>query len=210
MKFTIIISLLELFSCGTVNKTVQANDTTQNDFNQKFVYDTNYVATKFRNPVENPPGKNYYNAQGFMRNTHLGEDWNGNGGGNNDLGDTVYACASGYVKFAEDIRGGWGNVIRILHQLPLKDNWEEVESLYAHFDQVFVKADTFVKIGTPIGTIGTAHNIYPAHLHFEMRHDVNMEIGGGYSQDTTGFLNPKEFIVSHKYNLLLQDLLMER
>jgi murein DD-endopeptidase MepM/ murein hydrolase activator NlpD len=200
MKFVIAIFFFAIIiiGCGTVNKTVRSNDSIQNDSDKGFVYDTNFVAIKFRSPVGNPPGKNYYNAQGFMRNTHLGEDWNGNGGGNTDLGDTVYACANGYVKFAEDIHGGWGNVVRILHQLPEKDKWKEVESLYAHFNEVFVKPDTYVKIGAPIGTIGTAHGIYPAHLHFEMRHNVNMEIGGGYSKDTTGFLNPKEFLASHK------------
>lgn len=190
--------LLFAIGCGTVNRSVHSKENHENDSNETFVYDTNYIAVKFRSPVGSPPGKNYYNAQGFMRNTHLGEDWNGTGGGNTDLGDTVYACANGYVKFAEDIRGGWGNVVRILHQLPAKDPQKQVESLYAHFDTVFVKADTYVKIGTPIGTIGTAHGIYAAHLHFEMRHNVNMEIGGGYSPDTTGFLNPKEFLASHK------------
>lgn len=193
-----VLFFLVFVSCGTANKTVLVNDVLQNDSNQVFTYDTNYIAIKFRSPVGNPPGKGYYDAQPFMRNTHLGEDWNGNGRGNTDLGDTVYACANGYVKFAEDIRGGWGNVVRILHMLPAKDKWREVESLYAHFDQIFVKPDTYVKMGSPIGTIGTAHDIYPAHLHFEMRHDVNMEIGGGYNTDTTGFLNPKEFIALHQ------------
>jgi murein DD-endopeptidase MepM/ murein hydrolase activator NlpD len=124
----------------------------------------------------------------------LGEDWNGTGGGNSDLGDTVYAAANGYINFAENIGGGWGNVIRILHQLPKKNRYLQVESLYAHFQQIFVKADTYIKMGTPIGTIGTADGKYPAHLHFEMRHDVTLDVGGGYSTDTTGYLNPKVFI----------------
>lgn len=198
MKYlAVFIFLIVLFlSCGTINKTVSTSDSSKTD--RTFVYDTNYIATKFRKPVGNPPGFGYYDAQPFMRNTHLGEDWNGNGGGNSDLGDTVYACANGYINFAEDVKGGWGNVVRILHQLPKGNSYKEIESLYAHFDTVFVKKGTYVKIGTPIGTIGTAHGIYPAHLHFEMRHNVSMDIGGGYSSDTTGFLNPKEFISKHR------------
>lgn len=192
----ITLSIFLFISCGTISKTTTDSILASTDTITTFVYDTNYIAVKFRNPVGNPPGVGYYDAQPFMRNTHLGEDWNGNGGGNSDLGDTVYACANGYVKFAEDIRGGWGNVVRILHQLPSKGSMKEIESLYAHFDTLLVKKNTYVKIGTPIGTIGTAHGIYPAHLHFEMRHNVNMEIGGGYSPDTSGYLNPKKFIAS--------------
>jgi len=191
MRFIIGIGIfLVIASCG-VRKSQSNNSPDQNI---AFVFDSAYTATKFRNPVGNPPGKNYYDAQSFMKNTHLGEDWNGTGGGNSDLGDTIYACANGYVNFVHDVRGGWGNVIRILHQLPSGNKYPFVESLYAHCDTVFVKQDTYVKIGTPIGTIGTAHGIYPAHLHFEMRHNTKMEIGGGYSSDTSGYLNPNVFI----------------
>jgi|SRR5687767_4340759 len=193
MKIIIITCILFLsVACGIK---YAANTTTNiHSDSDQFVYDTNYVANQFRNPVGNPPGKGYYDAQSFMKNTHLGEDWNGTGGGNSDLGDTIYACANGYVRFAEDVYGGWGNVVRVLHQLPRGNKYIQVESLYAHCDTIFVKKHTYVKIGTPIGTIGTAHDIYPAHLHFEIRHNVEMEIGGGYSPDTSGFLNPKMFI----------------
>jgi murein DD-endopeptidase MepM/ murein hydrolase activator NlpD len=191
---TLLVFFIISVACGSVSKNMNPDPQVPTT-TSTFVFDTNYIATAFRNPVGNPPGVGYYDAQPFMRNTHLGEDWNGKGGGNSDLGDTVYACANGYVKFAEDIRGGWGNVVRIVHRLPPGYLYKEVESLYAHFDTVLVKADTYIKIGTPIGTIGTAHGIYPAHVHFEMRHDVNLEIGGGYSTDTTGYLNPKTFML---------------
>ena len=192
--YTAILSTILLLNCGTRGQTVPSSNQSKLDTVHTFTYDTNYVATRFRNPVGNPPGKGYYDAQPFMRNTHLGEDWNGNGGGNSDLGDTVYACANGYINFAEDIQGGWGNVVRIRHQLPTVSMFKEVESLYAHFDSIFVQPNQYIKIGEPIGTIGTAGGIYPAHLHFELRHQLDMDIGGGYSADTSGFLNPKMFI----------------
>jgi hypothetical protein len=31
---------------------------------------------------------------------HLGEDWNGTGGGDTDLGDRVYCAADGLLRFA--------------------------------------------------------------------------------------------------------------
>jgi murein DD-endopeptidase MepM/ murein hydrolase activator NlpD len=189
-----MVFIAATFTCGTTNKTAFNNQEKNINSEHAFIFDTNYVTKKFRNPVGKPPGKGYYDANPFMNKAHLGEDWNGNKGGNSDLGDTVYAAANGYINFAEDIGGGWGNVIRILHQLPPGNKFPQVESLYAHFEKVFVKPNTYIKIGAPIGTIGTANGIYPAHLHFEMRHDPTMEIGGGYSSDTTGYLNPKSFI----------------
>lgn len=163
-----------------------------------FQYDRLYLADGFDFPVGKPDAKGYYNAQGFTKNNHLGDDWNGLSGGNTDLGDTIYAIGNGYVTFAEDIYGGWGNVIRILHKLPPGADYEYVESLYAHADTIFVKPEQYVRKGDAIGTIGNNHGVYYAHLHLEIRHNVNMEIGGGYSTDTTGFLDPTSFIKKNR------------
>ena len=46
---------------------------------------------------------------------HFGEDWNGKGGGDSDLGDPIYAIADGVVMFAYDCRGGWGPCILLRH-----------------------------------------------------------------------------------------------
>ena len=51
--------------------------------------------------------------------------------------------------------------------------------------------------GLKIGTIGTADGAYLAHLHLEIRDKINMDIGGGYSEDTTGYLDPTLFIKTH-------------
>lgn len=144
-------------------------------------------------PVGPPDARGYYNAQKFGRNTHLGDDWNGNGGGNTDLGDTVYAMASGYVSEAYDAGGGWGNVIRMIHLFPAADSlW--VESLYAHLDTMLVSPGSYIQTGKPLGTIGTAHGLYAAHLHFEVRTQILMPLGGGYSPDTTGYTDPTRFV----------------
>jgi len=71
------------------------------------------VANQFDYPVGKPDAKGYYNAQKFGVNLHLGEDWNAVTGGNSDLGDPIFSIANGFVDFAEDVGGGWGNVIRI-------------------------------------------------------------------------------------------------
>ena len=67
------------------------------------------LADGFDFPVGKPDGKGYYKSRGLRLATprHLGEDWNGNGGGNSDLGDPVYSIGLGLVTYADDARGRW-------------------------------------------------------------------------------------------------------
>jgi hypothetical protein len=39
-----------------------------------------------------------------------------------------------------------------------------------------------------------------AHLHFELRDEILMPLGGGYSTNTEGFLDPTKFIISIDQN----------
>lgn len=153
------------------------------------------IADSFDYPVGKPDGEGYYNAQSFRKNNHLGDDWNGFGGGNSDFGDPVYCIANGRVSYADDNGSGWGNVVRIVHHLP---NGEKVESLYAHFDIMLVKQDEWIEKGVQIGTIGDANGVYPAHLHFEIRKDLSLPIGGGYSGNADGFIDPTAYIQTHR------------
>jgi murein DD-endopeptidase MepM/ murein hydrolase activator NlpD len=152
------------------------------------------VALGFDFPVGKPNAKGYYDAQSFGKNNHLGSDWNGNGGGNSDLGDDVFAIADGVVFYSENFGGGWGNIIRIVHNIGTKTTPVYVESLYAHFDKILVSEGAIIKRGQKIGTIGNAGGIYLAHLHLEIRTQINMEIGGGYATNKTGFTDPTIFI----------------
>lgn len=146
-----------------------------------------------------PPNANkYYNAQPFGKNSHLGDDWNGVGGGNTDKGDPVYSAAYGLVRFAKDVGPGWGNVMRIVHNIGTEEIPELVESLYGHLDTMWVKNGDTVQRGQQIGTIGDAHGAYWAHLHFEMRDSMGMPVGGGYASETAGYLDPTTFIQSHR------------
>ena len=72
------------------------------------------LADGFQCPVGSD-GKGYYKARGMQPNGHLGEDWNGNAGGDTDLGAPVTATAHGVVLFARDFHLGWGNVIIVRH-----------------------------------------------------------------------------------------------
>ena len=153
------------------------------------------IAYEFDFPVGKPNAKGYYNAQKFQENYHLGDDWNSVKGGNSDLGDPIYAIADGYVVSAKDYKGGWGNIVRIIHFLP---NGNKIESLYAHCDEIKAEPKSWVKKGDTIATIGTANGAYLAHLHFEIRESINMPIGGGYSKITKGYVDPTKFIKEHR------------
>ncbi len=127
-------------------------------------------------PVGKPNAVGYYKARGYWPNGHLGEDWNGKGGGDTDLGDPVYAAADGVVVLSQDVKVGWGNVVIIRHALRESDGTVKmVDTLYGHLDVRKVVKDQIVKRGQIVGTIGTAHGHYPAHLHFEIR--KNLEVG---------------------------------
>jgi hypothetical protein len=156
------------------------------------------TAARFDFPLGSENGAMSYNAQRFTENRHLGDDLNGIGGENSDLGDPIYAIADGRVLLARDGGPGWGNVIIVLHAYIDKDERKYVESYYGHVEEMLVHAGDEVRRGQQIATIGTADGRYLAHLHFEMREFITPFIGPGYRNDTRGWLNPTEFIEQHR------------
>lgn len=175
-----------------------------NELKQVFNANPLAITDGFDYPVGAPDGKGYYNAQKFQENYHLGEDWNGTGGGNTDLGDPVYAAANGYVVFSAPHTAGWGNVVRIVHcTFPGNEKRKPVylETLYAHLDTILVASGDIVSRGQQIGTIGSSNGKYYAHLHFELRYNIMMLIGAGYGS-RRGYLDPSRFINSHRKKII--------
>ena len=189
------LTLLAIHNKQVKTSNHEAGPLSKSDIPRGVQFPKDYIAHHFDYPVGTADGHGYYNAQGFADNDHLGDDWNGIGGGNTDFGDPIYAIANGRVKAAEDYGGGWGNIVRILHQLP---NGKVVESFYAHCETMFVEEGDWVERGDEIATIGNADGAYLAHLHFEIRTDTSMGIGGGYSSDTEGYVDPTAFIKAHR------------
>lgn len=136
---------------------------------------------------------NWYNAQDFGENRHLGEDWNKTTGGNTDCGEPVFATADGKIIFAENAGEGWGNVIIVEH---VAEDGTKIQSLYGHLETIS-KTSGDVKRREQIGTIGGANGRYPCHLHFEIRWSecpMWNKTGGGYSDEKHGWIDPSEFI----------------
>ena len=157
------------------------------------------LADGFGLPVGIDNGKGYYKARGMRPNGHLGEDWNGKGGGDTDLGDPVFSTAIGIVVYAQDFRAGWGNVVIVRHAYMERGDVRFVDSLYGHLDSILVREGQRVSRGQKVGTIGTAHGHYPAHLHFEMRKNIHVGMFRSmFPRDYSAYFDPTQFVVTHQ------------
>ena len=156
------------------------------------------IAARFDYPLGSEHGALAYNAQRFTENQHLGDDLNGIGGENSDLGDPIYAVADGRVLLAREAGPGWGNVIILLHAYVENGQRKYVQSYYGHLESILAHPGEDVRRGQKIATVGTAGGRYFAHLHFEMREFITPFIGLGYREDTRGWLDPAAFIEAHR------------
>ena len=104
---------------------------------------------------------------------HTGEDWNGRGGGDTDIGQPVMAVATGKVVVARRFPNPWGFVVMIEHIVLDGHDKRRVRSQYAHLSRIDVKEGQIVHGRDVIGAIGKdPDGAYPAHLHLEIRSDV--------------------------------------
>ena len=158
------------------------------------------IADGFDFPVGKPEAEGYYKARGFRAGGHVGEDWDGVRGGDTDLGDPIYSVGDGIVVFARDVHLGWGNVIIVRHAYRENGNVRYVDALYGHLNSMLVGRGQRVARGQRIATMGTAHGQYDAHLHFEIR--KNLEIGmsrSKFGKDFSNYYDPTQFINSHRH-----------
>ena len=157
------------------------------------------LADGFDCPVGRDQTKNYYVARGYRVNGHLGEDWNGEGGGDTDLGDPVFSTAHGIVVFAQDYHLGWGNVVIVRHAWLENEKINYCDSLYGHLNEILTHVGDTVSRGQKIGTIGTNHGMYSAHLHFELR--KNIAVGmfrSSFPRDLSVYFVPSQFVSTHR------------
>jgi len=158
------------------------------------------IADGFDFPVGKPEAEGYYKARGFRPGGHLGEDWDGVRGGDTDFKDPIYSVGDGIVVFARDVHLGWGNVIIVRHAYRENGNVKYIDALYGHLNTMLVGRGQRVGRGQQIATMGTAHGQYDAHLHFEIR--KNLEIGmsrSKFQKDFSNYHDPTQFINSHRH-----------
>ncbi len=150
-------------------------------------------------PMGSENGALVYNAQKFQEMNekrgghHSGDDLNGIGGMNTDLGDPVYAAGDGLVVFTGNPSPGWGNIVILAHRDP---EGQALHTMYAHLLEIKVKIGTLVPRGKEIGLVGTANGHYPAHLHFEVRASDGIDIGSGYTSLPLNRLDPAAVVAA--------------
>ncbi len=147
-------------------------------------------------PMGSESGALTYNAQPFWSMNkarggyHTGDDLNGIGGMNTDLGDPVYAVTDGMVVYSGEPSPGWGNILILGHRLA---DGRFFQSMYAHLHETFPPLGTMVGRGQKIALVGTAHGAYPAHLHYEIRCGHGADIGAGYAEQRLNRVDPSDF-----------------
>ena len=157
-----------------------------------------YVATQFN--------------ESYSLGIHTGEDWNGAGGGNTDLGQDVHSVANGLVTFAQNCGRLWGNVIMIEHLYYENHEVNKVISLYAHLNTIKVSKGDKVNRRQVIATIGQdPDKTFHAHLHLELRWDETLaptywpsSNGKDHAWVAEHYTSPTKFITSHRSLLVPQ------
>jgi len=158
------------------------------------------LADGFDFPCGKPEGSGYYKARGFWPNGHLGEDWNGNGGGDSDAGDPIYAIGRGVVVLSENVRVGWGNCVIVRHAFrEVTGKIEMVDSLYGHLLERKVAVGQIVERGDLVGTMGGNSGMYPVHLHLEVRKNLGIGMNRSkFARDYSNYHSPTAFINAHR------------
>lgn len=160
-----------------------------------------YVELPIADGFELPVGRNgqsYYKSRSVRENGHLGEDWNGIGGGNSDLGDPIYCVADGVVVMAQMMGGGWGGVVITRHAYLEGREVKYVDALYGILFDFSVTLGQPVKRGQQVGRMGNDRGRYSAHLHFEMRKNIQVGLWRtSFPRDFSIYWSPSDFIAAH-------------
>jgi len=188
MLLTLVTPLLLLGSMGSATAEGQAKVN---------------LADGFDFPVGKPDAAGYYKSRGLRLRSplHFGEDWNGRGGGNTDLGDPIYSIGDGIVTFAYDVKSTWGNVVIVRHAYrdSVSGQVKYCDSFYAHLLAIMTTVGAQVKRGQQIATLGSNSGMYPAHLHFEIRYNIHIGMNRtSFAADTKNFADPSEFITQYR------------
>ena len=144
-------------------------------------------------PMGSRVGALTYNAQPFWSDNqkrgghHTGDDFNGIGGMNTDLGDPVFAICNGLVVYRGEPSSGWGQTTILAHRT---NDGAIHQYMYSHLHENTTTIGELIARGEKIGSVGTANLNYPAHLHLELRHSTGVWIGGGYLDKAAEHLNP--------------------
>jgi len=155
-----------------------------------------YVSTRF--------------AQWYPYGIHPGEDWNGVGGANTDLGQPVFAVATGKVVFAGPCGKNQRGVVVIQHLFYENHEKKRIRSVYIHLEDMRIRVGQMVRRRQLLGTIGKVKSgKMLAHLHLELRTDESLQPTYWPSAHRKSrawilerYREPSAFIRSHRHLLV--------
>jgi hypothetical protein len=94
---------------------------------------------------------------------------------------------------------GWGNVVIVRSAYLSNGEVRYVDSLYGHLLDFSVRAGQLVKRGQQIARMGSNRGMYPAHLHFEMRKNINVGMyRNSFPRDWSVYWSPSEFVAANR------------
>lgn len=130
------------------------------------VYPLDSLEKEFTIALEKPESRNYSNPFNGVLTSYFGwRDKRMHKGIDIDLnkGQPVVSAFDGKVRVAERNKGGFGNLVIIMHANGL-------ETVYAHLSKIKVKKGQVVLSGQLIGLGGNTGRSRGSHLHFETRY----------------------------------------
>ncbi len=160
---------------------------------------TSRLTDGFDYPLGKPNAQGYHKSRGFSPHGHLGEDWVRQEGSGVVFQNPVYCVGTGVVTLARDFRRAWGNVVVVRHAYLEGGETKYVDSLYGHLDRILVAEGQRLERGQQLGTVGTAHGLYPAHLHFEIHRNLTIGVvHTGFARDGSNYEDPSTFLDAHR------------
>jgi murein DD-endopeptidase MepM/ murein hydrolase activator NlpD len=121
---------------------------------QVVVIGSGQVSFPVNAPITSEFGSRLHPILGYEK-FHAGVDFGA------DYGEVIRSAAPGYVIFA-GWYGGYGNTVIV-------DHGNDVTTLYAHADGLYVLEGQQVQRGEPIALVGSTGLSTGPHLHFELR-----------------------------------------
>jgi murein DD-endopeptidase MepM/ murein hydrolase activator NlpD len=135
----------------------------------------------------------------FQDKFHCGEDVSMAEFGDGDKGAPVFSIGEGLVVSTRLERKTWGRVMRVVYKIQNESSREQmIEVLFAHLERTWVAPGERVKTGEWIASMGDSEGTYSTHLHWEIRKEPGIDLGGGYVLNLDHFLDPTPTILNYK------------
>jgi hypothetical protein len=106
----------------------------------------------------------FNDSRSYGNGRHEGADYDVIGGDDDNQVD-VLCIYPGIVSKVDSYAGGYGNYAVVQHE----HNGAKFYTWYGHLDEVYVRVNQALPMGTPIGEVGSTGNSYGEHVHLTLQ-----------------------------------------